>query len=304
MLTSDDIKVIVSKGEGFNIEFKVRVPQKVRDLAEEVCAFANAAGGYLLIGVDVLLVITNPGGLLNSIPLEKFGTISRSRNPMVFGLMERIRLVEYIGSGVMRMRDAMKEVALPQPEFGLKGTFSISLLKQDGFTAEPINVKNGLSEIQNKALALIATNSSITSSEMSETLAVSFAKIRRIIKYLKDNSYIERDGSDKKGIWIVMDKNVPVSEHVNEHVSEHVNEHVNGIVNVSIVDDKLSEIQNRTLALIRTNNAITTDELSDALSVTFRQIHRIIKQLKDNGYIERDGSDRTGIWIVKNEMSI
>jgi len=52
MLTSEDVKIIASKGEGFNMEFKVRVPQKVRDLAEEVCAFANAAGGYLLIGID------------------------------------------------------------------------------------------------------------------------------------------------------------------------------------------------------------------------------------------------------------
>ncbi len=32
--------------------FKVRVPSKVRELTEEICAFANADGGYLLIGVD------------------------------------------------------------------------------------------------------------------------------------------------------------------------------------------------------------------------------------------------------------
>lgn len=34
------------------MEFKVRVPSKVRELTEEICAFANADGGYLLIGVD------------------------------------------------------------------------------------------------------------------------------------------------------------------------------------------------------------------------------------------------------------
>lgn len=30
----------------------MRVPSKVRELTEEICAFANAGGGYLLIGVD------------------------------------------------------------------------------------------------------------------------------------------------------------------------------------------------------------------------------------------------------------
>ncbi len=52
MITTDDIKLLVGAGEGYNAEFKVSVPVKVKDLSEEVCAFANAAGGTLLIGVN------------------------------------------------------------------------------------------------------------------------------------------------------------------------------------------------------------------------------------------------------------
>ena len=52
MLTVEDIKLIAASGEGYNAEFKVSVPLKVRDLSEEVCAFANAAGGVVLIGVN------------------------------------------------------------------------------------------------------------------------------------------------------------------------------------------------------------------------------------------------------------
>ncbi|MDR1793466.1 MAG: putative DNA binding domain-containing protein [Bacteroidales bacterium] len=52
MLTGEDIKLIISGGEAFNAEFKVAVPVKIRELTEEVCAFANSAGGFLLIGVD------------------------------------------------------------------------------------------------------------------------------------------------------------------------------------------------------------------------------------------------------------
>ena len=52
MIKAADIQMIIASGEGYNTEFKVAVPSKVRELTQEVCAFANAAGGYLLIGVN------------------------------------------------------------------------------------------------------------------------------------------------------------------------------------------------------------------------------------------------------------
>lgn len=42
-MTAEDIKLFVRSGEGYNAEFKVSVPSKVKELTEEVCAFANAA---------------------------------------------------------------------------------------------------------------------------------------------------------------------------------------------------------------------------------------------------------------------
>ena len=52
MLNSTEIKSIISSGEGFNAEFKERLPTNLKSIAEEVCAFANASGGVVLIGVD------------------------------------------------------------------------------------------------------------------------------------------------------------------------------------------------------------------------------------------------------------
>ncbi len=52
MTNTGTIQSLIESGEGYNVEFKVRVPSKVRELTEEICAFANADGGYLLIGVD------------------------------------------------------------------------------------------------------------------------------------------------------------------------------------------------------------------------------------------------------------
>jgi len=52
MLTAEEIKSLANNGEGYNIEFKLKLPGKVRELSEEVCAFANSEGGFLLIGIN------------------------------------------------------------------------------------------------------------------------------------------------------------------------------------------------------------------------------------------------------------
>lgn len=51
MLKPEEIKSIIASGEGYNAEFKIRVPNKLKELTEEICAFANAAGGVLILGV-------------------------------------------------------------------------------------------------------------------------------------------------------------------------------------------------------------------------------------------------------------
>jgi predicted HTH transcriptional regulator len=50
-MTLDELKRIVSLGEGQHLEFKRRVPRPER-LAKEIVAFANTQGGRLLLGVD------------------------------------------------------------------------------------------------------------------------------------------------------------------------------------------------------------------------------------------------------------
>jgi ATP-dependent DNA helicase RecG len=51
-MTAEQVKSIISTGEGYQAEFKINVPSKVRELTEEICAFANSTGGVILIGVD------------------------------------------------------------------------------------------------------------------------------------------------------------------------------------------------------------------------------------------------------------
>ena len=45
----DAIESLISQGEGYNLEFKESFSNGI---AREICAFANASGGNLLMGVS------------------------------------------------------------------------------------------------------------------------------------------------------------------------------------------------------------------------------------------------------------
>jgi ATP-dependent DNA helicase RecG len=175
------------------------------------------------------VVITNPGGLISSIPPEKFGTMSRTRNPLIFGLFERIRLVEYVGSGVMRMRASMKDQQLPAPDFWLEGMFNITIKRPEtendtqthesfpvmeekeltvrnektGMTSEKMSAVGNIKHAD-KILELIDVNPKITAIEMAKEMELTERQLRRILTQLVNINIIERSGSDKVGEWHIL----------------------------------------------------------------------------------------------------
>lgn len=51
-MTQEELKSLIQSGEGYNVEYKQSLPSKLSEIATELCAFANANGGILLVGVD------------------------------------------------------------------------------------------------------------------------------------------------------------------------------------------------------------------------------------------------------------
>jgi fido (protein-threonine AMPylation protein)/ribosomal protein S25 len=54
--------------------------------------------------------------------------------------------------------------------------------------------------------------------------------------------------------------------------------------------------------LIKENNRITANEISNKLNISIATAKRKIKSLKDTGYIKRVGSDKTGYWKVHSHI--
>ena len=73
---------------------------------------------------------------------------------------------------------------------------------------------------------------------------------------------------------------------------------VNVGVNNNGVGVKLTNTQRKIYALIQANQSITHSEMAKALSVTSKTAERATKALRDFGLLGREGSDKTGRWII------
>ena len=73
------------------------------------------------------------------------------------------------------------------------------------------------------------------------------------------------------------------------------------ILNDTVNDTVKSQndtVNDTVFLLIRQDNKITANEISERLKISLSTVKRKIKELRDNGKLERIGSDRTGQWKV------
>lgn len=150
---------------------------------------------------DNRVEITNPGGLVPQIKDFEFGTKSFSRNSLIFGLFQRINLVEKVGTGIQRIRSAMKSAELFEPEFKTKGFFTVILYRPIQFSRWLKNLEIKFSKNQIKILTEINDNKQITYPELGNRLSVSQTTIENNIRKLKDNNLLIRIGDNITGYW-------------------------------------------------------------------------------------------------------
>lgn len=170
-------------------------------------------GAYVYVQVyDDRIQIISPGGLYGGIKSSDLGTVKmlEARNKTIVRILEETTdLVENRHTGIETMREEMKNMKLPQPEFIVDNRdFTVIFRKENkgdiiedhSQNNKEISVKN-LTETQAKIIELIEQNRDITRKMLAKELNLSMSAIASNLKKLKDNGYIERIGSDKYGHW-------------------------------------------------------------------------------------------------------
>ncbi len=151
---------------------------------------------------DDRVEITNPGTLL-PIVAKNFGRKSLTRNPLIFSLFTRMRLVEHIGSGIPRMKKFMLDAGLPEPEYDVDGMFTITLKRRAAKPAVPKKTVE-LTAIQQQIVDCMKENPQITISELCNKMSLGRTSINLRIKELKELGIVQREGKKNASKWKIL----------------------------------------------------------------------------------------------------
>ena len=180
--------------------------------------------------------------LLNGVSIRKMKEgYSKPRNRAVASAFAYMKIIENWGSGIPRMLRECEEYGLPEPEFiDFDGDFRVNMFRRDvektlfyenetryGTKPEMKRDTNDtkyetkfdtndtkyetkrdtndiISESDVKILKLIQKNPSVTQAQLKQELQVSLVTVKRLMADLQKRGVIERQGSSRKGKWIIL----------------------------------------------------------------------------------------------------
>jgi ATP-dependent DNA helicase RecG len=159
--------------------------------------------------------IHNPGGLVAGMKLSDLGHRSVPRNPLLFGMLYRMDLVENVGSGLKRIRDTMKENGLDEPVIEAdEHWFTVTFHRERaGRPTSAPDVEEPATRVKTsmktrvktgkKILGIIKENPNVTRVEIAELTGISLKGIDWQLSRMKTLGRLKRIGPDKGGYWEV-----------------------------------------------------------------------------------------------------
>ncbi|MDO9536721.1 MAG: ATP-binding protein [Thermoplasmata archaeon] len=187
---------------------------------------AIAHRDYFVTGANILVeifsdrvMITNPGGLVKGLRKEDLGKKSLSRNNLLFGLMQRMDLVEKAGTGILRMNMAMEKYGLKKPEIETDDNWFSIVFKRPNLQRESMESRRGKTrketseetseETSNKTsniiINLMRANPEITAKQISHEIGITSRAVEMQLSKLKETGKVKRVGSTKSGCWEVVE---------------------------------------------------------------------------------------------------
>ena len=214
------------KLEGFTRIDETPVHKAVREALANCIANAdfNFPRGIVIKKDLDSLVIENPGSIITGKAQMLKGGISEPRNKVIMKMFNLIRVGERAGSGVPDIFQVWNDEGWKEPIVEEQYRPDRTILKLFFVEREvlpdflPENKKDGIKSGRKKGgmfktdeierrketiLQLMRENSFITMNEMAEKLGISRGMTESTVKDLKKEGRLVREGSTKRGKWIV-----------------------------------------------------------------------------------------------------
>ncbi len=193
-----------------------QVDEAVQFVLRNIRMGSRLEGVYRKDIYDDRLEITSPGGLLPGVTIDlmKEG-FSKIRNRSLANAFAYMNLVKAWGSGIPKIMQAMQEYGLREPEFiDMEVAFRINLYRGQNEVIEVNALNNDLNkgcfdhknDLENRLSEIIRKNPKLTQKALGEALSVSTATIKRTLAKMQKEGKVVREGSNRKGKWILTDK--------------------------------------------------------------------------------------------------
>jgi ATP-dependent DNA helicase RecG len=140
--------------------------------------------------------VVSPGGLPRDISREQYlqGQFSSLRNPILSNVFFRLHLVEILGTGIPRIREAYAG-RIVQPAFHIsENVIRVAL--------PVIPTKTPLSREEEKLYDLLDHAEALSMTQIAERSSMSRYKIRKILKSLEEKGYVRVEGGGRSTRYV------------------------------------------------------------------------------------------------------
>ena len=198
----------------------------------ELIVNAIAHRDYSIGGTDIQikmfddhLTVESPGILPGLVRVNNIREFHFSRNPKIVELLNEYDLLKEFGEGVDRVYRDMAAAGLPEPEYRQSEFMLYATLKNKNWGKEDsawsddihrllekgdekgdekkIKKEDEIKERVEVALKIVATDPKITVNELASAMNVTRKQAENALKRLKKDGRIHREGSARKGKWII-----------------------------------------------------------------------------------------------------
>ncbi|MCQ2070992.1 MAG: winged helix-turn-helix transcriptional regulator, partial [archaeon] len=191
--------------------FRKEEPEIPYEAIREVITYAVVHRCYQMssspisVGVyDNIVEVISPGLLPDGLTVEEAVSGCRChRNRALSEFFIAVKMMEGWGSGLRRAFDQCLSHGLAEPELDTVGENIRITIYRRGVKPTVSNGILPLDDFQKAILKVLAENPSLTLPEVAAMLKVSPATVNKAVKALKASDRLSREGSNKKGRWVV-----------------------------------------------------------------------------------------------------
>ncbi len=195
---------------------RTEVPQYPEPALREAVVNAVMHRDYSDVSGDVMveifrdrIMVSNPGGLVPWLRAEDFGKYSRTRNRVIASLLMRTPYAEKMGTGVLRINQALAEAGLQPAEFSFdEYSFSVTFHGSQATTntaerSSPKSPPKSPPKTSERIVVLMKGNPHISTADIAAELGISKRAVIKHTNRLQEAGRIRHVGPAKGGHWEV-----------------------------------------------------------------------------------------------------